>query len=487
MSNVSLSDLPDDIRASHRDLSPVAERYLDFLARHPEWNKPVDELIDLPHEQKIYPLETWPTFISRERYAEMGQASVRFLDLLRSLPERLVGNGEVGNGEDRVERLVELWDLPDEQTARQILDPPDGYADCTARMDLIRAADDSWKFLEANVSASLGGSEMEQLGKLYQDQPLVRDFVQQEGLELGLIDTLSRFDDHLLSHAHRYLAYSGDEDPNEFNLAMTGLLARSIPNIEEITPQLQEDLKRQLAEFGPERHGNHLFCLQEEDVEERDGRLYGPDGQRLHMVIRFPTYDMPQSFDRAYRARRLYLVGGPSNNLLSDRRNFGLLSEAADAGEIFSEEERAFIQRHVPWSRKVRRGTTSWRGEMVDLPELFEREREKLLVKPFIGYGGQEVHAGWSTEPARWRELLEAALDSGNVLVQEFVPSRRYVFQHGDISEQETGAGSYRMVWGAFVFGKQPGGMVLRMVPEVIDDGVVNVTKGALRGLAFLV
>ncbi len=486
MSDVSLLDLPDDIRASHRDLSPVAERYLGFLAQHPEWHKPVDELIDLPHEQKIYPLETWPTFISRERYGEMGQASARFLDLLRSLPERFAGNGE-----DRVERLVEQWDLPDEQTARQILDPPDGYADCTARMDLIRAADDSWKFLEANVSASLGGSEMEQLGKLYQEQPLVREFVQQEGLELGLIDTLSRFDDHLLSHAHRYLDRSGDEDPNEFNLAMTGLLARSVPNIEEVLPQLQEDLKRQLERFGPDLHGSHFFCLQEEQVEERDGRLYA-EGKRLHMVIRFPTYDMPQSFDRAYRARRLYLVGGPSNNLLSDRRNFALLSEAADVsdgaedGGRFSDDERAFISRHVPWSRKVCRGRTTWRGETVDLPELFEREREKLLIKPFIGFGGEEVHAGWSTEPVRWRELLEAALESGNVLVQEFVPSRRYVFQHGD-AEQGTGAGTYRMVWGSFVFGNQPGGMVLRMVPEVIDDGVVNVTKGALRGLAFLV
>jgi hypothetical protein len=65
-------------------------------------------------------------------------------------------------------------------------------------------------------------------------------------------------------------------------------------------------------------------------------------------------------------------------------------------------------------------------------------------------------------------------------MVQEFVPSRPYLFQHG-----EDGYAPHEAVWGLFCIGDAYGGGFLRMAPQESRMGAINSSRGALEGIIY--
>jgi hypothetical protein len=75
----------------------------------------------------------------------------------------------------------------------------------------------------------------------------------------------------------------------------------------------------------------------------------------------------------------------------------------------------------VPWTRVLwERRTEGPAGERIDLPRFARTEKERLLIKPNRGSGGEGILLGWETNPARWERALERALrEPGRWVVQE--------------------------------------------------------------------
>jgi hypothetical protein len=104
--------------------------------------------------------------------------------------------------------------------------------------------------------------------------------------------------------------------------------------------------------------------------------------------------------------------------LLSDERYAGLYTRA----------QRQAIERHVPWTRKVRHGPTTRHGRPIrDLAAYICQRSRELVLKPNDEYGGKGVVLGWTVDAREWEQAVDVALTQSYV-VQEAVPVPREAF-----------------------------------------------------------
>lgn len=129
----------------------------------------------------------------------------------------------------------------------------------------------------------------------------------------------------------------------------------------------------------------------------------------------------------AYRAGGVCLVNSFRSKLIHKKALFAVLTDERHAS-LFTEEERAAIRSHIPWTRMVRAGNTDYFGKQVDLLEFILERRDRLVLKPNDDYGGHGIHIGWNTDEIAWNEALRSALANGDYLVQERVSTAREVF-----------------------------------------------------------
>ena len=87
-------------------------------------------------------------------------------------------------------------------------------------------------------------------------------------------------------------------------------------------------------------------------------------------------------------------MNGPVSRMLASKLNLALLS-GHEHMDVFDTEEKEFIDRYVPWTRKIMPGKTSFaEGKTIDLPDFIRSNRQKLVLKPGGSYGGKGVCVG---------------------------------------------------------------------------------------------
>src|SRR5207302_6277318 len=86
-----------------------------------------------------------------------------------------------------------------------------------------------------------------------------------------------------------------------------------------------------------------------------------------------------------------------------------------------SADERQVFRRHILWTRIVApRSTTFADGSSGDLLEHIREEREALVLKPNMSYGGTGVVIGPMVEQDAWETAIEQAVaDPDRWVVQQ--------------------------------------------------------------------
>jgi len=115
------------------------------------------------------------------------------------------------------------------------------------------------------------------------------------------------------------------------------------------------------------------------------------------------------AFFGAYRDGLALFVNSFRCQLSEDKAFLALLSDERFSA-LLSEAERAFVDRCVPWTRKLEERTTSWRGREIDLVPQLISQRGELILKPAHGYGGRSVFVGSETAPSRWEQAIREGL-----------------------------------------------------------------------------
>jgi hypothetical protein len=114
------------------------------------------------------------------------------------------------------------------------------------------------------------------------------------------------------------------------------------------------------------------------------------------------------------------------SELAHKKAMFGLLTDESLTTK-FPLAERKAIREHVPWTRLVVSGKTTYREQSVDLNEFILQNREKLVLKPNDDYSDQHTFFGWELNAAGWERALKQATRFPYV-VQERVDPVRAVF-----------------------------------------------------------
>ncbi len=178
--------------------------------------------------------------------------------------------------------------------------------------------------------------------------------------------------------------------------------------------------------------GMKAIICEPQDLSYRGGRLRAR-GVAIDVVYRrvllselLARPETAQPLLRAYMAGDITVVNSFRAKLLHKKMSLALLSDDRYAA-LYTPAERRAISKHIPWTRKVREGHTSYGTKTIDIAEFVLREKDRLVLKPNDEYGGKGVILGWTVDAHEWEQTLLTALTASYV-VQEKVPVPREPF-----------------------------------------------------------
>lgn len=156
------------------------------------------------------------------------------------------------------------------------------------------------------------------------------------------------------------------------------------------------------------------------------------------------------------------------SNMFGNKGTLAMLSEFAEDDSLFSAQERAVVDRVLPWCRVLGRPGA---GPDAELIEECVRRQEQLVFKPTGLFGGKGVLIGREVDPATWRDALTESARVG-CLVQEIVlPNKEPMI------DPDTGARSeWYALWAAFMTPAGLSGGGIRAVPPG-GSGVITMTN----------
>jgi hypothetical protein len=160
--------------------------------------------------------------------------------------------------------------------------------------------------------------------------------------------------------------------------------------------------------------GCNLRVVQREQIECRDGSVVAGDFKIDVMFCDdwpgfFEAFALSHPFWTAVRERKLWLANSYAGRLVrGNKRLFALLSDPQYTDGL-EPEVRDALARHVPWTRALRDGKVTFRGETVELMALLATRRQELVLKPALEFGGHGVVVGWDCDDATWQATLDEA------------------------------------------------------------------------------
>ncbi|HET8567730.1 MAG TPA: circularly permuted type 2 ATP-grasp protein [Candidatus Limnocylindria bacterium] len=342
-----------------------------------------------------------PNFISSRTYESTRLAAETLYEALGRLERALLSD-------DDLRRELDL-DPSEERLA--LADPGFRAASPSARLDGFIGDDGVIRFVEYNAESPAGMAYNDELAAVFASLPVMRRF--RLGYRARTIPLRRRQLDTML-RAHRA------RSRRRPRIAIVDW--RGLPTLTEF-----EMFQRAFEEEGLDT----VICAPA-DLTYARGVLRAR-GAPVDLVYRRVLQSelvgregMKTALVRAYLDGAVTVVNSFRAKLLHKKMSLALLSD--DRYErLYTAAQRLAISRHVPWTRKVREGHTTYGAKVVDLAEFVLREQAHLVLKPNDEYGGKGVILGWTVDAHEWEQALLAALTASYV-VQERVPVPRYPF-----------------------------------------------------------
>lgn len=458
--------LPEEIRAAHEKLSDVSLRFVEHATREPGCARklfPRSAAMPVWGVPYTFDLQSWPTFLGRENLRQLERASIGLANLVRQIPTRFLGGDP--------QRVRDFYGLASEQNAATILRPPNGFAACLGRLDFVNGPG-GFKCLEGNMASNIGGWQVRYIEPLLRKHPPIARFFSQEATAPVYRDSLRI----LLSHVARDAMRQLDLPERKLNLGM--VLPPSTPFPPTALADMAAVYRSILGEIGGGWTGDVLACHYQGALSIRQEKVYAGT-ERVHALLEYTPDRTPADVYTRFKQGAVALYNGPLTRLFCTKRNLVLLSQLEDSDEL-SAEERSLIRDHLPWSRDVAPGETTFRGEVVSLLDHLLAHRGEFIIKPARELGGRGVCIGRFASQDDWERHVREAAAGKDWLAQEYVRGYPYLYQHG-----EEGYRPHDAVWGAFCFGSSYGGTFVRVMPRDTGGGVVNSTQGAAEGVVF--
>jgi uncharacterized circularly permuted ATP-grasp superfamily protein len=394
-----------------------------------------------------------PQFVDHPTWDTMTSGATQLVRLSERVAKDVFGG--------RLEELLDFLGAP-EAHRRLLRIPPSGPDVSLSRVDGFIASGQV-RFIEINSDAPAGFGYADRMTEVFARLPLVQRMRTTDAMSvIGSVDALVA---ELRSHARV-------RDPRV-----------AIVDLRTVRTRPDQEILRE--EF--ERRGLATILCDPRDMEIAGGRLVA-SGQAIDLVYRRTVISEvlaiepeAEAFFEAYRKGLAVFVNSFRCYLSEDKAFFAILTDERFA-ELMSDDERAFVAAHVPWTRKVEDRRTERHGETIDLLSWMESHRAQLVLKPSHGYGGASVSVGSSVDDRQWSEAIQFAVKFPGWIVQErvLIPEEEFpVFDaQGELSFEQL-----KVNTNPFYVGGAPVGAVTR----ISRDDVINVSAGGGSVPTFVV
>ncbi len=389
-----------------------------------------------------------PLFAPESEIQYLADDLSRLFDLLVSLPQRLF-DGDMA-------RYCAALGLHGRRAAMHCRGAT-AQPRLHGRVDAYRD-ETSFKVLEMNLSANLGGMELAETNRAYLELDEFREFATEH--RLSYLRT-----GEMIAAAVRRAAepVSSGREPVVALLEAPGALQlykSNLRSVQELLGQYALDVR--LGEF--------------DQVSQRGGRLW-LDGAPIDVVFRGFAADqihhhpggdqLVEPILRAHEQRSVVLFTTLYDSMFGNKRNLALLSEARWRG-AFTPEEAALIDRRVPWTRSLRGDLLGIGDEEVDLIDYCREHRQRLVIKPSVGFSGWGAVAGWTASDAEWNTALTACA------AEDYIVQQRVVSRTEPVHDPETGlVEDWAVNWGVFLTDQGYSGMYIRTL-RPSDGGIIG-------------
>ncbi len=346
-----------------------------------------------------------PHFVSEEDFARVRQVCETVWSAIEKVKDAAVADPSL---------LDELGLTEIERELVQI-DPGYRAVSPTARLDSF-LTEDVYSFVELNGESPAGIAYADAAYEIFMDLPVMKRFA--ESYNLRRFEGRPLMLQVLLDCHEEFLGRRPDRAPHI-----------AIVDLKGMPTQKEFELFRDYFEA----EGYPSIIASPDELEFRDGRLRAGEFEidivykRLLVNEYLPIIKQQPALLDAYRAGAICMVNSFRSKIIHKKALFAVLTDARHT-KLFTEEERAMISGHVPWTRRVRAVKSDYYGDEIDLLEFISDRRDRLVLKPNDDYGGHGIYIGWNTDEISWDEAIHHALANGDYVVQERVPTAREVF-----------------------------------------------------------
>jgi uncharacterized circularly permuted ATP-grasp superfamily protein len=346
-----------------------------------------------------------PHFVTEEDFARICGICETVWSAIQKVKDAAIEDGSI------------ISDLGLTEIERELIAIDPGYraVSPTSRLDSF-LTDGAYSFVELNGESPAGIAYADAAYDIFSALPVMQKF--SETYNLRALYGRQFMLDVLLESYREYRGGHTDRAPQ---IAIVDL--KGMPTLKEF---------ELFKEFFEQQGYRSVICSPDE-LEFSDNRLRMGDFEidivykRLLVNEYLPIIKEQPALMDAYRAGAICMVNSFRSKIIHKKALFAVLTSARRAG-LFNEAEQATIRKHVPWTRLVRAEKTDYLGAEIDLLEFARANRNRLVLKPNDDYGGHGITIGWNSDESGWSEALNSAVNHGDYVVQERVPTAREMF-----------------------------------------------------------
>jgi hypothetical protein len=345
-----------------------------------------------------------PNFVTQKQYDNLvktGEALISAVD--RMLRAALTSP-----------QLLSRMQLYPAEKMLAAIDPGYEMAEVSAQLDL-QIQNGSLHVMQYNADALTGAAWSEGLSDLFYDCPPVKQF--RRRYNLTRVGGKKPFLSALLK-AWKMFAAGGAGAKHKPHIA--------ILEFRDPTGRSEYEIYRDY--FRAE--GFETELVSPEHLEYRNGVLRSGNFEIDLIYRRISAQEFLLRFTlnhplvQAYRDHGVCIVNSFRSELSHKKAMFALLTDETLTAK-FPINERKAIREHVPWTRVVKPGKSSYHDEVIDdLPEYIKQNRAKLVLRPNDEYSDMHSFIGYEHDEGSWARAIRESLRAPYVVQERARPVR---------------------------------------------------------------